>query len=123
LVLHLDGRDEAAVEAVVTLVVGRYGCLDVLVNSAGIVHGGAILDMSRETWDAVLDTSLTSTFLCTKYAGRAMVAGGAAEGSSTSVRHARCLGHPISRSMRPRRPTCWASPELWRSRWRFTRSR
>ncbi len=44
------------------------GCLDVLVNNAGIAHTGLLMDMSDEEWKRVLDTNLSSVFYCCRKA-------------------------------------------------------
>jgi len=67
-VLSLDVRDEGQVQQTVGGVVRRFGHLDILVNNAGIVRGGHVTQMTLETWDAVLGTNLTGSFLCAKYA-------------------------------------------------------
>jgi 2-deoxy-D-gluconate 3-dehydrogenase len=74
--IHLDVRDEAAVRESVSDVVATFGSLDILINNAGIVIGGSVLEMSREEWDAVIETNLTGSFLCAKHVARAMVAAG-----------------------------------------------
>jgi 2-deoxy-D-gluconate 3-dehydrogenase len=75
-VFALDVRDEAAVERTMGQVVERFGRLDVLVNNAGLVRGGPLLALSRENWSAVLETHVTGTFLCCKYAAGHMIAQG-----------------------------------------------
>lgn len=75
--IRLDVRDEPAVSRAVDLVVEQFGRLDVLVNNAGNFRAASVLDMSLEDWNAVVDTHLTGSFLCAKYAARAMVQGGA----------------------------------------------
>ena len=52
------------------------GPLDVLVNNAGIFPRAPFLDLTEETWDAVLDTNLKATFVCAQEAARRMVAAG-----------------------------------------------
>ncbi len=52
------------------------GPIDVLVNNAGIFPRAPFLDLTEETWDAVLDTNLKATFLCGQEAARRMVAAG-----------------------------------------------
>jgi 2-deoxy-D-gluconate 3-dehydrogenase len=76
-VFELDVRDESAVQATVARVEERFGRLDILVNSAGNTRGGPLVDLSRDDWDAVLGTHLSGSFLCAKYAARAMIARGA----------------------------------------------
>lgn len=52
------------------------GPLDVLVNNAAIFPRAPFLELSEETWDAVLDTNLKATFVCAQEAARRMVAAG-----------------------------------------------
>jgi len=44
----------------------EHGPIDVLVNNAGITRDRLFLKMSREDWDAVIDTNLNSMFNVTK---------------------------------------------------------
>jgi NAD(P)-dependent dehydrogenase (short-subunit alcohol dehydrogenase family) len=44
----------------------EHGAIDVLVNNAGITRDGMFRKMSREDWDAVIDTNLNSLFNVTK---------------------------------------------------------
>ena len=44
----------------------EHGAIDVLVNNAGITRDRMFLKMSREDWDAVIGTNLTSMFNVTK---------------------------------------------------------
>jgi NAD(P)-dependent dehydrogenase (short-subunit alcohol dehydrogenase family) len=64
-----DVTDEASVQALVDATVAKFGRLDVLVNSAGIMDGfepaGAC---SKEKWDRVLNVNLNGPFLGTKAA-------------------------------------------------------
>jgi len=50
------------------------GPLDVLVNNAAIFPRAPFLELSEDTWDAVLDTNLKATFVCAQEAARRMVA-------------------------------------------------
>ena len=52
------------------------GPLDVLVNNAGIFPRAPFLELTEGTWDAVLDTNLKATFVCSQEAARRMVAAG-----------------------------------------------
>ena len=51
----------------------QLGTVDVLVNNAGVSHIGLLSDMELEEWNQVLNTNLTSVFLCCKYAVPQMV--------------------------------------------------
>ena len=44
----------------------EHGVIDILVNNAGITKDRMFLKMSREDWDAVIDTNLNSMFNVTK---------------------------------------------------------
>jgi len=46
--------------------VAEHGAIDVLVNNAGITRDRLFVKMSREDWDAVIDTNLNSMFNVTK---------------------------------------------------------
>lgn len=46
----------------------QMGGIDVLFNNAGIMPRFAVPEMPVELWHKVVDTSLTGTFLCSKYA-------------------------------------------------------
>ncbi|GIX47820.1 MAG: hypothetical protein KatS3mg131_2031 [Candidatus Tectimicrobiota bacterium] len=62
------------VQAMVDATLARFGRLDVLVNNAGIMLQRPFLELSEEEWHHVLDTNLTSMFLCCQRAGRHFVA-------------------------------------------------
>ena len=46
----------------------QMGSLDILVNNAGITRDQLIMRMKRGDWDAVLNTNLTSAYVCTQQA-------------------------------------------------------
>ncbi|HUZ65551.1 MAG TPA: acetoacetyl-CoA reductase [Acetobacteraceae bacterium] len=57
---HFDECGEAVHE-----IANRHGPIEILVNNAGITRDGTMGKMSREMWDAVIDTNLGSCFnLC-----------------------------------------------------------
>ncbi|MYU04495.1 SDR family oxidoreductase [Streptomyces sp. SID8366] len=58
-----DLSDPAAIQDLVDTVISRHGRLDGLVLNAGIGRGGAVGDLSDETWDEVMRTNLTGPFL------------------------------------------------------------
>ena len=70
-----DVTDEAAVERLVADVVSRCGSLDILVNNAGVAGkrlGRHVDEIDIGDWDAIIDSHLRSTFLCTKHAAQIM---------------------------------------------------
>lgn len=62
--VSLDVTDQASVEAAVGEVLFRYGRVDVLVNSAGILTEAPLIEMSLEQWQETIDVDLTGVFLC-----------------------------------------------------------
>jgi len=60
------------------------GPIDVLVNNAGIFPRAAFLELDEAQWDAVLDTNLKGTFVCSQEAARRMVAAYCGRSSSSS---------------------------------------
>lgn len=64
----VDVCDEAAVSTLVTQVVHDFGRLDILVNNAGINIRKPVQDLALSEWQAVMDTNLTSAFLCSRAA-------------------------------------------------------
>jgi glucose 1-dehydrogenase len=69
----LDVRDRAAVDATIAAVVGEFGGLDIVLESAGIAHRLGFLDIDAETWDRVITVNLTGMFHIGQAAARHMV--------------------------------------------------
>jgi NAD(P)-dependent dehydrogenase (short-subunit alcohol dehydrogenase family) len=58
-----DVTDEKQVRQLERAVIGKFGALQVLINSAGINIRKSVTDFALEEWRQVLDTNLTSVFL------------------------------------------------------------
>ncbi|MGH3705011.1 MAG: SDR family oxidoreductase, partial [Agromyces sp.] len=56
--LRLDVTDPASVERAVGEAVERFGRLDALVNNAGLMQSGMILDADVREWQRMVDTNL-----------------------------------------------------------------
>ena len=60
----LDVSDEDQVKATIKAAIAQFGKVDILVNNAGITRDQLVMRMKRADWDAVLQTNLTSAYLC-----------------------------------------------------------
>ena len=66
--IAVDVTSEAAVAAMADEVIRRCGRLDILVNNAGTNIRKPAQDLSLDEWRTVMDTNLTSAFLCSRTA-------------------------------------------------------
>jgi 3-oxoacyl-[acyl-carrier protein] reductase len=60
----MDVADEDQVKSAIKSALGQFGKIDILVNNAGITRDQLVMRMKRADWDAVLNTNLTSAYLC-----------------------------------------------------------
>jgi 3-oxoacyl-[acyl-carrier protein] reductase len=60
----IDVADEEQVKTGIKSALGQLGKIDILVNNAGITHDQLVMRMKRADWDSVLNTNLTSAYLC-----------------------------------------------------------
>ena len=64
--LSCDVTKTQAIEEMVAQVVAKWGRVDILVNNSGTGIRKRPEDLTEEDWDDVMDTNLTSAFLCSK---------------------------------------------------------
>ncbi len=74
--IAVDVADEASVNALIRSTVDRCGRLDILVNNAGTNVRKQPQDYTLAEWHQVLDTNLTSAFLCSRAAWAPMKTAG-----------------------------------------------
>jgi 3-oxoacyl-[acyl-carrier protein] reductase len=71
--MQADVSRRSEVEALFAEIERRLGFVSYLVNNAGIKQDGLLMLLSDEQWDAVLDTNLRGTYLCSQLALRGMM--------------------------------------------------
>ena len=67
-VVVADVGDEAQIKTAFKAILTTLGKIDILINNAGITRDQLVMRMKREDWDTVLNTNLTSAYLCTQAA-------------------------------------------------------
>jgi 3-oxoacyl-[acyl-carrier protein] reductase len=65
-IFKLDVTSEDDIKSVMKRAIEKLGKIDILVNNAGITHDTLLLRLKRADWDRVIDTNLTSAYLCTQ---------------------------------------------------------
>lgn len=73
-VIKADVSSESEVVAMFRQIKNTYGRIDLLINNAGVTADGFIMTMSLDSWNKVIQTDLTSVFLCTREALKIMYA-------------------------------------------------
>ncbi|MFN0111559.1 MAG: glucose 1-dehydrogenase [Blastocatellia bacterium] len=85
----VDVNEEASCRAMIAFAVERFGRLDVLINNAGTNIRKPPQDYSLAEWNEVMNTNLTSAFVCSQLAYQAMTQTGGGKiiniGSMTSI--------------------------------------
>ena len=71
-VIQTDITDEKSVDNLFSESKSKFGKIDVLINNAGVFDGGAIDEISVETWDKVISVNLRGSFLCLRQAMKLM---------------------------------------------------
>jgi 2-deoxy-D-gluconate 3-dehydrogenase len=89
LAVETDVTQPEACHALVQATLARFGRLDILVNNAGTNIRKPPQDYSLDEWKTILDTNLTSAFVCSQAAYPALVKAGGGKiintGSMTSI--------------------------------------
>jgi 3-oxoacyl-[acyl-carrier protein] reductase len=60
----VDIGDEEQIKSALKRALAQFGKIDILVNNAGITRDQLLMRMKRADWDAVINTNLTSAYLC-----------------------------------------------------------
>ncbi len=71
--VQADVSVRAEAEAMFASIESAHGFVRCLVNNAGVTRDGLLMLMADRDWDAVLDTNLRGTYLCSQLALRGMM--------------------------------------------------
>jgi 3-oxoacyl-[acyl-carrier protein] reductase len=69
----LDVTDEEQIKSAIKASIAHFGKIDILVNNAGITRDQLVMRMKRVDWNAVLETNLTSAYLCIQQVSTSML--------------------------------------------------
>lgn len=73
LVVDLDVTSLPSIESAVRATVETFGCIDFLVNCAGVNIRKPALEYTEAEWDKIVSVNLKGAFFCTQIAAREMV--------------------------------------------------
>jgi len=65
--IAVDVRNEASVKELVAQTAQHYSRIDILINNAGINVRKPPQDIALDEWNAVMETNLTSAYLCSRF--------------------------------------------------------
>ncbi|MFF0909798.1 SDR family oxidoreductase [Microbacterium enclense] len=88
-----DIADEAQMAVVFDMAEERFGGVDVLVHTAGIIMLSPLVDLDLDTFDRVQRTNVRGTFVADQLAARRVRSGGAIINFSTSVTRLQVPGY------------------------------
>lgn len=77
LMVPMDVTDSASLDAIAAAAMERFGRLDYAIANAGLLRKAALLEMSDEQWNEMLDVDLTGVMRTFRSASRYMGDGGA----------------------------------------------
>jgi 3-oxoacyl-[acyl-carrier protein] reductase len=92
--IEADVTDHAAVACAFDAAEKAFGTVTILVNNAGIAHGGRAVEMPPEEWRKVLSTNLDAVFFWAQEAARRLLA---AQKQGAIVNIASVLGLAVSK--------------------------
>lgn len=91
-----DVRVEAEVQAAVQSCVDRYGRIDYLINAAGVIGSGGILDTAPDEWERLFNSNLDSIYYVTRHVAPYLIEQGGAIVNVSSVTSTRPYGNLLA---------------------------
>lgn len=86
-----DVSNEEEVKAMFAAVFKQYRTLDILVNNAGLQKDAALVDMSLDDWNTVINVNLTGQFLCSREAAKHFIDRGIVKTRSAAAGKIICM--------------------------------
>ena len=68
-----DVSKVAQIKNLVADTVKQFGCIDVLINSAGVVRRKYAVEYTEEDWDFIMDINLKGAYFCSVEVGKQMI--------------------------------------------------
>jgi NAD(P)-dependent dehydrogenase (short-subunit alcohol dehydrogenase family) len=76
MMLHCDTSNEGSVQAAAQSLQSSWGPAQVLINNAGMLRAGSLVDVDVQQWNDVLAVNLTGYLLCARAFGQGMLQAG-----------------------------------------------
>ena len=73
LAIRADVSRKDDVENMVKKAIAELGNIDILINNAGILIRGPLLETEEDIWDNIIDTNLKGCYLCSQAVGQVMI--------------------------------------------------
>ena len=89
--VQADVSKEADVENLFSKTLEAFGTVDIVVANAGMQKDAALVDMTLDQWNRVIDVNLTGQFLCARAATRQFIKQGVREGVSCAAGKLICM--------------------------------
>jgi 3-oxoacyl-[acyl-carrier protein] reductase/pteridine reductase len=68
LAVECDVRSETSVRQAIAATIGKFGCLDLVVNNAAVFENAPLESLTLDQWDAVFETNARGPFLVAREA-------------------------------------------------------
>jgi NAD(P)-dependent dehydrogenase (short-subunit alcohol dehydrogenase family) len=76
LAMAVDTSIPKETELFIDKILKHFGCIDILINNAGVEFPGPSVELSEEHWDKTVDTNLKGYFFASQHAAKAMISAG-----------------------------------------------